>query len=87
MDMLVWLLLVIWMLLGVLATNFMWVVKDLKSRVIEDHRNNDLKTYEYYANIYTRGMMFGLLLGPFCWIWSFIKLKEVTKELDQLEDK
>ena len=74
--------LLIWFFLGSLITQFLWIVKDLKERLINDKGKY---SEDYYLRIYTKGILFGLILGPFSIVFLAFKMKDVLKELVELE--
>lgn len=74
----------LWTFIGSCLSNFLWIGQDLFQRLKEDKGKYDS---DYYARIYTRGLMLGLLLGPFCVIFNIKQAKDFTKKLKEIENE
>ena len=76
--------LLVWSFIGSIITQFLWISKDFKERLIRDKgRYNE----DYYTRMYTKGILFGILMGPFSIIFLIFKVKEYLEELIELEKK
>lgn len=69
----------IWLLAGSVLSNLMWAAQDLRLRGLAGEK----KSSNHYANIYTRGIIMGFILGPLAIFPLFSQCKKIDAELDE----
>ena len=69
-----------WIIAGLLVSNLLWILADLRVRLPKEKQDS-----EYYVRIYMRGLVLAIVLGPLGIIPLVARTIKIGKELDENE--